>query len=102
MPLPMCCIPRPRTGQPGSDQAGPDQGSGDPAGPHRLDVAVRVRADPYVFPGLDNVRVDVSAEVYERGKTIESVLGDLGATSEFGQLATEGEAERAVLRILAG
>jgi DNA topoisomerase IB len=41
-------------------------------------------------------------EVYERGKTIESVLGDLGATSEFGQLATQGQAERAVLRILAG
>lgn len=41
-------------------------------------------------------------EVYERGKTIASVLGDLGATSEFGQLATQGEAERAVLRMLAG
>jgi DNA topoisomerase IB len=40
-------------------------------------------------------------EVYERGKTIAAVLGDLGATSEFGQLATQGEAERAVLRILA-
>ena len=40
-------------------------------------------------------------EVYERGKTIESVLGDLGATSEFGQLATQGRAESAVLRILA-
>jgi DNA topoisomerase IB len=40
-------------------------------------------------------------EVYERGKTIASVLGDLGAASEFGQLATQGQAERAVLRILA-
>jgi hypothetical protein len=29
------------------------------------------------------------------------VLGDLGASSDFGQLATEGRAERAVLRLLA-
>jgi DNA topoisomerase IB len=39
---------------------------------------------------------------YEQGKTIAPVLGDLGASSDFGQLATEGRAERAVLRLLAG
>jgi DNA topoisomerase-1 len=40
-------------------------------------------------------------EVYERGSTIAPVLGELGATGEFGQLATQGQAESAVLRILA-
>jgi DNA topoisomerase IB len=39
---------------------------------------------------------------YEHGMTIASVLGDLGASSDFGQLATEGRAEAAVLRLLAG
>jgi DNA topoisomerase I len=39
---------------------------------------------------------------YEHGMTIVSVLGDLGASSDFGQLATEGRAEAAVLRLLAG
>jgi DNA topoisomerase IB len=41
-------------------------------------------------------------EEYERGKTIASALDDLGASSDFGQLATQGRAERAVLRVLAG
>jgi len=37
---------------------------------------------------------------YEHGRTIARVLGDLGASSEFGELATQGRAEAAVLRIL--
>jgi DNA topoisomerase IB len=41
------------------------------------------------------------ADRYEHGKTIASVLGELGASSDYGQLATEGGAERAVLRLLA-
>lgn len=41
-------------------------------------------------------------EDYERGRTIASALGDLGASSGFGQLATRGHAERAVLHILVG
>jgi DNA topoisomerase IB len=41
-------------------------------------------------------------EEYDQGKTIASALGELGASSEFGQLATEGRAERAVLRIVTG
>lgn len=40
-------------------------------------------------------------EEYERGRTIAAALGDLGASSEFGQLATHGRVERAVLRVLA-
>jgi hypothetical protein len=32
--------------------------------------------------------------------TINSVLGELGASSEFGELATEGRPEAAVLRLL--
>ena len=36
---------------------------------------------------------------YEHGRTIARVLGDLGASSEFGELATQGRAEAAVLRI---
>ena len=42
------------------------------------------------------------ADRYEHGTTIASVLGELGANSDYGQLATEGGAERAVLRLLAG
>ncbi len=42
------------------------------------------------------------ADRYEHGKTIASVLGELGSSSDYGQLATEGSAERAVLRLLAG
>jgi DNA topoisomerase IB len=41
-------------------------------------------------------------EEYECGETIAAALGDLGANSDFGQLATRGPAERAVLRLLAG
>jgi len=39
-------------------------------------------------------------ELYESGSTISRALGDLGASSEFGELATEGRAEKAVLRLL--
>ena len=39
-------------------------------------------------------------ELYEAGTTIASALGDLGAQSSFGELATQGRAEKAVLRIL--
>jgi len=41
-------------------------------------------------------------ELYESGSTISRALGDLGASSEFGELATEGRAEKAVLRLLKG
>jgi len=37
---------------------------------------------------------------YQRGRTIARALGDLGASSEFGELATQGRAEAALLRIL--
>jgi DNA topoisomerase IB len=37
---------------------------------------------------------------YERGITIASALGRLGQQSEFGELATQGAAEAAVLRLL--
>jgi DNA topoisomerase IB len=40
-------------------------------------------------------------ERYEEGDTIDRVLSDLGASTEFGELATQGEAEAAVLRLLA-
>ena len=40
-------------------------------------------------------------ERYEQGHTIAAVLGDLGKDSDFGDLATRGRAERAVLRLLA-
>jgi DNA topoisomerase IB len=39
-------------------------------------------------------------ERYEEGVTIRRVLGELGASSEFGELATEGRPEGAVLRLL--
>jgi DNA topoisomerase IB len=39
-------------------------------------------------------------ERYQHGKTIARALGDLGKQSEFGELATQGAAERAVLRLL--
>jgi DNA topoisomerase IB len=38
---------------------------------------------------------------YQHGTTIARALADLGASSEFGELATQGRAEAAVLRILA-
>src|SRR5689334_18986453 len=38
---------------------------------------------------------------YENGGTIAAALGDLGKDSDFGDLATRGRAERAVLKLLA-
>ena len=38
---------------------------------------------------------------YENGQTIAAALGDLGKDSDFGDLATRGRAERAVLKLLA-
>jgi DNA topoisomerase IB len=40
-------------------------------------------------------------ELYEDGCTIASVLGDLGKNCDFGDLATRGRAETAVVRLLA-
>jgi DNA topoisomerase IB len=40
-------------------------------------------------------------ELYEDGHTIASVLGDLGRNSDFGDLATRGRAESAVVKLLA-
>lgn len=37
---------------------------------------------------------------YEDGETIQCTLGQLGAHSGFGDLATEGRPEAAVLRLL--
>jgi DNA topoisomerase IB len=39
-------------------------------------------------------------DLYERGVTIEPTLGDLGKNRDFGELATRGPAEKAVLEIL--
>ena len=39
-------------------------------------------------------------EAYEKGRTITRALGGLGADVGFGQLATHGEAERAVISLL--
>ena len=41
-------------------------------------------------------------ELYEDGHTIASVLGDLGQDCDFGDLATWGRAEKAVVKLLAG
>jgi DNA topoisomerase IB len=41
-------------------------------------------------------------EFYEKGTTIAPALGRLGQQSEFGELATQGAAEAAVLRLLSG
>jgi DNA topoisomerase IB len=41
-------------------------------------------------------------ERYEDGVTIRRALGELGASTEFGELATEGRPETAVLRLLGG
>jgi DNA topoisomerase IB len=38
--------------------------------------------------------------LYERGATIAPALRDLGKDAEFGQMATQGQAERAVVRLL--
>ena len=40
-------------------------------------------------------------ERYEQGRTIASVLGDLGKGCDFGDLATRDHAEKAVLKLLA-
>ncbi|HVT68112.1 MAG TPA: DNA topoisomerase IB, partial [Trebonia sp.] len=40
--------------------------------------------------------------MYEEGVTIAPVLADLGGRTEFGDLATKGDAERAVLKLLTG
>jgi DNA topoisomerase IB len=40
-------------------------------------------------------------ELYEDGHTVASVLGDLGRNSDFGDLATRGRAESAVVKLLA-
>ncbi|WP_336206123.1 DNA topoisomerase IB [Nonomuraea sp. LPB2021202275-12-8] len=39
-------------------------------------------------------------EAYERGKTIAAALTELGADADYGQLATHGAVERAVIRLL--
>jgi DNA topoisomerase I len=39
---------------------------------------------------------------YEDGRTIAATLGGLGKVSDFGDLATRGRAESAVLKLLAG
>jgi DNA topoisomerase I len=41
-------------------------------------------------------------ERYQDGQTIARALGDLGRSSEFGELATQGRAEAAVLTLLRG
>ena len=41
-------------------------------------------------------------ERYEQGRTIASVLGDLGKGRDFGDLATRDHAEKAVVKLLAG
>jgi DNA topoisomerase IB len=40
-------------------------------------------------------------EEYQQGRTVARALGELGKQSEFGELATEGPVESAVLRLLA-
>ena len=55
-----------------------------------LGLADVARADPRVI------------EFYEQGTTIAPALGRLGQQSEFGELATQGAAEAAVLRLLSG
>jgi DNA topoisomerase IB len=40
--------------------------------------------------------------LYEQGQTIAPMLGRLGQEQEFGELATQGAAERAVLALLSG
>jgi len=39
-------------------------------------------------------------ELYQEGRTIAGALGDLGRDSDFGDLATKGRAERALLNLL--
>jgi DNA topoisomerase IB len=40
-------------------------------------------------------------DLYQDGRTIVSALGELGKDSDFGDLATRGRAEKAVLNLLA-
>jgi DNA topoisomerase IB len=39
-------------------------------------------------------------QLYEQGRTIAGTLDDLGRDCDFGELATRGRAERAVLQLL--
>jgi DNA topoisomerase IB len=39
---------------------------------------------------------------YQAGRTIASALGDLGGDGRFGDLATRGRVEGAVVKLLAG
>jgi DNA topoisomerase IB len=39
-------------------------------------------------------------ELYQDGRTIAGVLGELGKDSDFGDLATKGRAEKALLNLL--
>jgi DNA topoisomerase IB len=39
-------------------------------------------------------------DLYERGRTIASALGELGKDCDFGDLATKGRAESAVVKLL--
>jgi DNA topoisomerase-1 len=39
-------------------------------------------------------------ELYQDGRTIAGALGELGKDSDFGDLATKGRAEKAVLNLL--
>ena len=52
-----------------------------------------VARDSYIDPRI--------IELYEDGSTIASVLGDLGKNCDFGDLATRGRAETAVVKLLA-
>ena len=58
-----------------------------------LAAAVRLARASYIDPRL--------IELYEGGTTIASALENLGRDRDFGELATRGHAERAVLRLLA-
>jgi DNA topoisomerase IB len=40
-------------------------------------------------------------DLYQDGRTITAALGELGKDSDFGDLATRGRAEKAVLDLLA-
>jgi hypothetical protein len=51
-------------------------------------VARSAYSDPAVF------------ERYQAGPTIAKALDDLGASADYGELATQGDTEAAVLRLL--
>jgi hypothetical protein len=68
-------------------------------------TAARQQAsDAGAVPDLESlVRSDPAAGGVRRrhgGRTIAAVLGDLGRDSDFGDLATRGRAESAVLKLL--